>query len=172
MLAASCFAKALAYHLCAECGFAGGLFLPMMTISACLGRVFVNCTGVTHAVAMSCSIIALAAALVPAPFFLAVLSLSVMVVGPQGLVPVFACAGTAYLFCLGVGVPQGLLAAATARQAAGTASSGGGLQGEADVESGSGGGGGRGSSGELGAGKEGGGGEAQEGAAEQGKAGS
>lgn len=46
VLAASAFAKALAYHLCAECGFHGGLFLPMLSMSAMLGAVFMNETGV------------------------------------------------------------------------------------------------------------------------------
>lgn len=39
VLAASCFSKMLAYHVCAECGFHGGLFLPMLSSApcACLG---------------------------------------------------------------------------------------------------------------------------------------
>lgn len=61
--------------------------------------------------------VALGSALVPSPFALAVLSMSALSVGPQGLVPIFATACTAYLLCLGVGWPQYLVARAE-RQAA------------------------------------------------------
>lgn len=74
-------------------------------------------TGVNPTVARSCAMVALGSALVPAPFALAVLSMSALSVGPQGLVPIFATAATAYLLCLGVGWPQHLVARA-ARQAA------------------------------------------------------
>lgn len=38
VLAASCFAKMLAFHVVKECGFAGGLCLPMLTMSIMLGE--------------------------------------------------------------------------------------------------------------------------------------
>ena len=91
-------------------------------MSTMLGRIFVNETGVSPVVALSCSIIALSAAVVPAPFFLAVLSVSVLMVGPQGLVPIFVCATVSHLLFLGVGLPQALMAAGNRRaRAAATA---------------------------------------------------
>lgn len=107
--------QGLAYHIAAECGFHGGLFLPMLSMGAMLGQVFVNETGVDPFVAQSCSLIALGAAVAPAPFFLAVLSMSCLAVGPAGLVPIFATATAAHLFCMGLGAPQALVAAALRR---------------------------------------------------------
>lgn len=77
-----------------------------------------NETGVNPVVALSCSLIALASAVVPAPFFTAILSVSMFTVGPNGLVPVFACAASAYLFCMGVGGVHAIAAVAKRRQAA------------------------------------------------------
>lgn len=118
VLAASAFAKALAYHICAECGFLGGLFLPMLAMSSMLGGVFVATTGVNRVVAAACSMVALPAALCPMPAMLTLLALSIVMVGPQGLVPIFATTVTAHLLFLGVGVPQGLLAWAARRRQA------------------------------------------------------
>lgn len=118
VLAASAFAKAFAYHLAAESGFAGGLFLPMLSMSSCLGRVFVNITGVNESVALSCAFVALAASLIPAPFMLALMANSVLLLGPQGLVPIFATVVTSHLLLVGVGVPQALLARSLARKEA------------------------------------------------------
>lgn len=123
VLAASAFAKALAYHIAGECGFSGGIFLPMLSMSSLLGQVVVNSTGINAAMAQSCSAIALGAALIPAPFMLALLANSLALVGPQGLVPIFTTAATAHLLCIGIGVPQGLLARAAAQRAAKAAAS-------------------------------------------------
>lgn len=87
----------------------------MLSTSSMLGAVFMNITGVNPFVARSCALIALGAALVPAPFMLSVLSLSVLMVGPQGLVPLFATAASAHLLCLGLGWPQALVAVAALR---------------------------------------------------------
>lgn len=65
--------------------------------------------------------VALGCSLVPSPFALAVLSMSALDVGPQGLVPIFATACTSYLLCLGVGWPQKLVAMSEQRKAAGRA---------------------------------------------------
>ncbi|KAL4442517.1 hypothetical protein ABPG77_005101 [Micractinium sp. CCAP 211/92] len=116
VLAASAFAKALAYHLCAECGFHGGLFLPMLSMSAMLGAVFMNETGVNKVVAMACSLIAMPAAVIPAPIMLSVLAVSLLQGGTEGLVPIFTTALTAHLLCLGLGFPQWLVSAAAARK--------------------------------------------------------
>jgi H+/Cl- antiporter ClcA len=118
VLAASCFSKALAYHIVAECGFHGGLFLPMLAMSSMLGGVFINVTGVNPTVARSCAMIALGCALVPSPFAMAVLSMSALMDGPQGLVPIFATACTSYMLCLGVGWPQKLMELSAKRQQA------------------------------------------------------
>ena len=72
-------------------------------------------------VARSCAMIALGCALVPSPFAMAVLSMSALDTGPQGLVPIFATACTSYLLCLGVGWPQKLVEMSAKRQAAGKA---------------------------------------------------
>jgi H+/Cl- antiporter ClcA len=117
VLAASAFAKALAYHLAGECGFSGGLFLPMLSMSTLLGAVIVNETGINPVVALSCSSIALGASLIPAPAMLALLANSLLLVGPQGLIPIAATAFTAHLLCMGVGLPQSLLAAVARRKA-------------------------------------------------------
>lgn len=116
VLAASAFAKALAYHVCAECGFPGGLFLPMLSMSAMLGAVFMNETGVNKVVAMACSLIAMPAAVIPAPIMLSVLAVSLLQGGTEGLVPIFTTALTAHLLCLGLGLPQRLVSAAAARK--------------------------------------------------------
>lgn len=78
-------------------------------------------TGVNPVVARSCAMIALGCALVPSPFAMAVLSMSALDTGPQGLVPIFATACTSYLLCLGVGWPQKLVEMSAKRQAAGKA---------------------------------------------------
>lgn len=116
VLAASTFAKALAYGVCIEFGFTGGLVLPLLQMGLMLGRVFVNITSVNQVVALSCSLISLAAALMPAPAFLAVLAVSILVLGPSGLVPLFITAGTAHTLCMGIGIPQALAAAAAKRK--------------------------------------------------------
>ena len=125
VLAASVFGKMLAWNVCQSFGFAGGIFLPMLSMSAMLGRVFVNQTGVNAAVAMGCSTIALAAALVPAPLFTSILAICVVELPPQALVPVFACSLPAYTLCLGMGGPQALMAAAARRKARAAAAAGG-----------------------------------------------
>lgn len=114
-LAASAFGKMLAYHIAAESGFAGGLFLPIMSMSAMMGAVFVNETNVDPAIAMACSLIALGAGLMAAPAFLSLVTISILSVGPAGLVPVFATASTSYLLCVGIGIPQAVIAAAARR---------------------------------------------------------
>lgn len=106
----------LAYHICAECGFHGGLFLPMLSMGAMMGSVFINVTGVNPVVARSCSLIALGAAICPAPFALTILASSVLMIGAMGLVPVFATATFAYFLCLGIGWPQALIARRMARE--------------------------------------------------------
>ena len=70
-----------------------------------------NELGVDPGVSQPCSLIALAAALTTAPFFLAVLATRVLTIAPEVLVAVFACITTAYLFCRGIGVPAALATA-------------------------------------------------------------
>ncbi|KAI3437816.1 hypothetical protein D9Q98_000263 [Chlorella vulgaris] len=117
-LAAAAFTKVFAYHLASECGFSGGLFLPMLSMSSCLGRVFVNITpDLNPVVGMACATVALGGSLIPAPVMLSLLANSMLLVGPQGLVPIFTTAVTAHLFCMGIGLPQGLMAAVARRKA-------------------------------------------------------
>ena len=71
--------------------------------------IFINVTGVNPVVGTSCAFVAMCGAFIPMPFFLILLSISCLSVGPQGLIPVFATVITAYLFCIGVGIPQGML---------------------------------------------------------------
>ena len=109
VLAASAFAKMFTYHVCKEAGFVGGIFFPCIIIGSMIGGIFINITGVNPVVGIACSFIAMCAAFIPMPFFLIILSISCLSVGPQGLIPVFATAMTAYTFCIGVGIPQGML---------------------------------------------------------------
>ena len=93
-----------------RCGFSGGLFLPMISMSTMLGRVFVNVTGANALVSCACASIALAAALVPAPAMLGLLANALLLVGPTSMTPIFFTAITAHVLCMGVGLPQNLLA--------------------------------------------------------------
>ena len=116
VLAASCFAKILAYFVCIECGFSGGIVLPIVSMSSMLSAAIFNEMGADPVVGSACALVGLAGAIVPFPFFLAVLAVSMTYIGPQGLIPVFATATCAHLLCLGVGIPQGLQAAAQRRK--------------------------------------------------------
>ena len=109
VLAASAFAKMFTFHVCKECGFVGGIFFPCIIIGSMMGMVFVNITGVNPAVGVACSFIAMCSAFIPMPFFLIVLSISCLAVGSQMLIPVYATTLTAYLFCIGVGIPQAMI---------------------------------------------------------------
>ena len=71
--------------------------------------MFINITGVNPIVGVSCAFISMSASFIPTPFFLILLAISSLSVGPQGLIPIYATAMTSYLFCIGIGVPQGLV---------------------------------------------------------------
>ncbi|GAX81521.1 hypothetical protein CEUSTIGMA_g8949.t1 [Chlamydomonas eustigma] len=116
VLAASCFAKMLTYHVCNQTGFVGGIFFPCIIMGSMMGGVFQNITGVNPVVAVSCSFVCMCAAFIPMPFMLVILTTSSLMVGPQGFIPIFTTVITAYLFCIGVGVPQGMLALSAKKQ--------------------------------------------------------
>ena len=104
ILAASCFVNILTYWICMETGFVGGIFTPMLVIGNMLGGVFANVTNVNGAVAISCSFISLASAVIPAPLFLVLFASSLFGLGARGLIPITTCAFTSHLLIEGTGL--------------------------------------------------------------------
>ena len=117
-LAAAVFVKMFAYYICAECGFVGGIFFPMMLMSTMLGRVFVNVTSVKQGPALACSLVALPAALVPSPFFLTVLAVVLFFYVPQVGMSTLSCVIVSYTLFVGVGIPQTLASMSEKRKKA------------------------------------------------------
>ncbi|KAA8497695.1 hypothetical protein FVE85_5280 [Porphyridium purpureum] len=119
-LAVSAFLKIVAYWVCTESGFVGGIFYPTLLASACLAQVFLNETSADVLVLSSCGLIAIATSFVPAPIALALVSVSSFDLSALATSPVLASVAASYLMNLGIGVPQGLAKAAARRRAAGS----------------------------------------------------
>ena len=104
ILAVSCFAKILSFWICMETGFVGGIFTPMLAMGNMMGAVFACLTPINGTVAIACSFIALAAAVIPAPLLLIFFSSSLFQLGSKGLIPITTCAFTSHLLIDGIGL--------------------------------------------------------------------
>ena len=104
VLAVSCFANMLTFWISMETGFVGGIFTPLLTTGNLMGGVFANLTGVDPVVAISCSFIALAAAVIPAPLLLVFFSSSLFNLGAKGIIPLTTCCFTSHLLIDGTGL--------------------------------------------------------------------
>lgn len=104
VLAVSCFANMFTFWISMETGFVGGIFTPLLATGNLLGGVFANITGVDPVVATSCSFIALAAAVIPAPLFLVFFSSSLFGLGAKGIIPITTCCFTSHLLIDGIGL--------------------------------------------------------------------
>ena len=116
LLLSSAAVKMVAYWICKESGLVGGLVFPMLLSGLLVGQVMAIWTGVNDSIAISCGFIALVTALVPAPFTFVLMAYFCMVVGQQGLVPIFACGFTSYLCCIGIGIPRALMRLSKSRK--------------------------------------------------------
>lgn len=94
----------------------GGLFFPMLLMSTMMGRIFVNETSVQAGPALACSLVALPAALVPAPIFMVVLAVVCFFYVPQVGMSTLACVIVSYVLFLGIGIPQTLMKMGEARK--------------------------------------------------------
>jgi len=103
VLAVSCFANMLTFWISMESGFVGGIFTPLLATGNLLGAVFSNITDVDPVVATSCSFIALAAAVIPAPLFLVFFSAALFGLGAKGIIPITTCCFTSHLLIDGIG---------------------------------------------------------------------
>lgn len=103
VLAVSCFANMLTFWISMESGFVGGIFTPLLATGNLLGAVFSNLTDVDPVVATSCSFIALAAAVIPAPLFLVFFSAALFGLGAKGIIPITTCCFTSHLLIDGIG---------------------------------------------------------------------
>ena len=104
VLAASCFFNILCFWISVETGFVGGIFTPLIYSGSLLGGVFSNITGINAQVARSCSFVALAAALIPAPITLCVFAASIFRLGSSYLFPLTTCCFTSHILIDGTGV--------------------------------------------------------------------
>ena len=116
LLISSAFTKLLAFWICKESGLVGGLVFPMLLSGLMVAGAFQIWTNVNFILAFSTGFIALVCAIIPSPFSFILLSFMSLVLGQQGLTPVFTCAFTAYLCCIGVGIPQYLMSLSAKRK--------------------------------------------------------
>jgi H+/Cl- antiporter ClcA len=108
VLAASCFLNIFTYWVSVESGFVGGLFTPLLYSGSLLGAVFSNISQINTQVAVSCSFVALAAALIPAPITLCFFAASIFRLGAPYLFPLMTCCFTSHILFDGTGIARHL----------------------------------------------------------------
>lgn len=116
VLAASCFLNILCFWISVESGFVGGLFTPLLYSGSLLGAVFSNISQINTQVAVSCSFVALAAALIPAPITLCFFAASIFRLGAQYLFPLMTCCFTSHIMFDGTGIARHLTGELRARR--------------------------------------------------------
>ena len=116
VLAASCFLNIVCFWISVETGFVGGIFTPLLYSGSLLGAVFANVSGVNTQVAVSCSFVALAAALIPAPITLCFFAASIFRLGAQYLFPLMTCCFTSHILFDGTGIARHLTGLLRARR--------------------------------------------------------
>ena len=116
VMATSCFFNIIAFWVSVETGFVGGIFTPLLYSGSLLGGVFSNISGINAEVARSCSFVALAAALIPAPLTLVVFAASIFRLGAPYFAPVMACCFTAHILFDGTGAAATITRSLRARR--------------------------------------------------------
>jgi len=105
VLVSSGLTKLVTFSISNELSFGGGMYFPLLLVSGITGHVIINELDVQWPTTMSCGVVALPVAILPAPFTMIILAISMFNLSSRSG-STLVCVVTAHVLFIGLGIPH------------------------------------------------------------------